>query len=409
MTYPPPKKMPFNALLKLAQKHSTVDCERYDCQIVTPMYCGGVHADTIDKSMPIRASSIRGHLRFWWRIVCQQNAGSTIKSFSEREQVIWGGIAGKAQASQVHIEVITEQPFKPAKPFLRGVDYALGAASADIIKNGREHECFWDAENRFVLKVRFDGSLNEEQKQQIKKEVKDAVRWWATFGGIGGRTRRGFGAIKITGLEPVTTDEVAQLGGKLCLSEPEQNADQAWRKAIHDYKAFRQGEGMGRNQGQGRLPGRSRWPEPDALRRIYRTHSTNHAPMHQAGNYFPRATFGLPIQFKFKDERIGEPKQSTLIPREKERMASPLILRPYDDQGIWRPAALLLPNWSEALAQLKHLQVNAGEKRKEVRCWPEDIAEQQETANQIPPMKKHGEVRDNHPLLAFLDFFKERK
>ena len=395
-------KSAFSALKRLTEKPSADDTESYECQIITPMYCGGVIAGTTDKEMPVRASSIRGHLRFWWRIVSQHNNDATTRSLAEREQAIWGGITGKAQASQVQIEVIARLPFKPVESFLKGVDYALGAASADIIKNRREPECFWNADNQFELKVRFDDRLNAKQKQ----EVKESIRWWASFGGIGGRTRRGFGALKIKNLPAVTADEVALLGGKLCLKESEQSADKAWRKAIHDFKAFRQGENMGRNKGQGKTPGRSRWPEPDTLRRIYRTRSRNHTPIHQAGNYFPRATFGLPIQFKFKDERRGEPKQSTLIPKEKERMASPLILRAYNDRGTWKPAALLLPCWSETLELLKDLEINAEGKRKEVLCWPDNLAEQQETANQIKPMKKNDKVLDNHPLLAFLDFFK---
>lgn len=395
MTDTPPRKTPFNALLKLAKMHSTVKGKHYDCQLITPMYCGGVFKNTTDSNMPIRASSIRGHLRFWWRIVCQQKNDSTNKSFFEREQAIWGGSIDQPKASQVQIEVITEQPFKPAETFLKSVNYALGAAPDST---GSE-PLFWDAGNRFVLKVRFNDNLNEQQKQ----EITDAIRWWASFGGIGGRTRRGFGAIEIKNLPTVTADEVAKLGGKLCLREAEQSAEKAWQTVIKSYKDFRQGVGIGRNQGQGKRPGRSRWPEPDALRRIFHTHSVTHTPTHRAGNYFPRAAFGLPIQFTFTSTR--EPT-STLIPKGKERMASPLILRPYDEQGTWRPAALLLPYWSETLAQLKHLEVKAGEKQKEVRFWPENIAEQQKTANQIPPMKKHGEVRDNNPLLAFLDFFK---
>ncbi len=395
-------KSAFSALKRLTEKPSADDTESYECQIITPMYCGGVIAGTTDKEMPVRASSIRGHLRFWWRIVSQHNNDATTRSLAEREQAIWGGITGKAQASQVQIEVIVKRPFlHPKSDFLKGVEYALGGSDK------KEVNSFWGAGNLFELKVRFDDRLNAKQKQ----EVKESIRWWASFGGIGGRTRRGFGALKIKNLPAVTADEVALLGGKLCLKEPEQSADKAWRKAIHDFKAFRQGVGTGRNEGQGvtgrgQIPGRSRWPEPDALRRIYRTHSRNHAPIHQAGNYFPRAAFGLPIQFKFKDERIGEPKQSTLIPKEKERMASPLILRPYNDRGTWQPAALLLPCWSETLVRLKELEINAGGKRQKAPCWPDNVAEQHEIAKQIKPMKKGEKVLDNHPLLAFLDFFK---
>ena len=46
-------------------------------------------------------------------------------------------------------------------------------------------------------------------------------------------------------------------------------------------------------------------------------------------NGFPRAEFGLPIIFQFKDRRT-DPEETTLIPDidGAERLASPLILKP---------------------------------------------------------------------------------
>ena len=115
----------------------------------------------------------------------------------------------------------------------------------------------------------------------------------------------------------------------------------------------------------GGRPGRSRWPEPDSIRRHKRRSRTRtSSPRHacQAGQY-PRAAFGLPIVFHFKDSGRGDPrrmggKSLTLAPTDtvdarqrpvrRDRMASPLILRPYFDGKQYRPLALLLPGWSES-------------------------------------------------------------
>jgi CRISPR-associated protein Cmr1 len=47
---------------------------------------------------------------------------------------------------------------------------------------------------------------------------------------------------------------------------------------------------------------------------------------------FPRAEIGLPIVFHFKDQGVGDPKDTELYPvkdgQEKTRMSSPLILKP---------------------------------------------------------------------------------
>jgi CRISPR-associated protein Cmr1 len=48
----------------------------------------------------------------------------------------------------------------------------------------------------------------------------------------------------------------------------------------------------------------------------------------------------MPIVFHFKDR--GEPPDTRLKPKERERMASPLILRPVRVGKQWHPAALVL-------------------------------------------------------------------
>ena len=39
------------------------------CELMTPMYGGGVEPGKVDRAMPIRPSAIRGQLRFWWRLL----------------------------------------------------------------------------------------------------------------------------------------------------------------------------------------------------------------------------------------------------------------------------------------------------------------------------------------------------
>ena len=40
----------------------------YSIRVITPMCGGGVESGTTDKRHPIRETSIRGHLRHWWRL-----------------------------------------------------------------------------------------------------------------------------------------------------------------------------------------------------------------------------------------------------------------------------------------------------------------------------------------------------
>jgi CRISPR-associated protein Cmr1 len=104
----------------------------------------------------------------------------------------------------------------------------------------------------------------------------------------------------------------------------------AWEALIGELKRFRQARDNG-------AYGRSKWNEPEQVRRISKKRSSKHVeiPDLLSVKKFPRGEFGLPILFHFKDEDTGDPPdmllKGGLIPgrdKYRERLASPLILRP---------------------------------------------------------------------------------
>ena len=54
--------------------------------IATPMVGGGIEAGEIDSRQPVRVSSIRGNLRYWWRMLNLDN-----------EANIWGSTTSKSK------------------------------------------------------------------------------------------------------------------------------------------------------------------------------------------------------------------------------------------------------------------------------------------------------------------------
>ena len=105
----------------------------------------------------------------------------------------------------------------------------------------------------------------------------------------------------------------------------------AWNKVIELLKDFRQADGLGRNPGQQtNRPGRSRWPEPETIRNVTKKRMSKHQrTTHIPENAFPRAEFGLPIVFQFKDKRQDDPFDTVLYPDGgHERLASPLVMKP---------------------------------------------------------------------------------
>ena len=74
------------------------------CELITPMYGGGVRPGEVDTEMPVRASAVRGQLRFWWRLL--HAAGLPPREGFSLECWLWGGIRKSgSRASPVALRV----------------------------------------------------------------------------------------------------------------------------------------------------------------------------------------------------------------------------------------------------------------------------------------------------------------
>ena len=254
----------------------------------------------------------------------------------------------------------------------------------------------------FTLQLRFAAAVSETQRQQVI----ETLRWWANFGGLGARNRRGTGAVQVEQANtlpslqtPVSKQEAEQAGCHLVLrNNTYADPVTAWKQAITRLRDFRQKAGLGRNPpgkeaGNKKPAGRSRWPEADAVHRLSGQHAAMHAPEHLAGNVFPRGMFGMPIIFYFVGR--GEPADHQLQPQSKDRMPSPLILRPYHDgNGQWFAAALLLPH--DLLQQMPVVLQRGSEKTYPAKLWEKRLAAS------VEPIKTQ---QADDPLHAFLHYF----
>lgn len=404
--FPPPALPPTEA--------STVRGKTYQCTLLTPLFGGGVRANEVDTAMPIRASSIRGQLRFWWRLLAEHKY--KINHLADRraaEFALWGGMGagdGKAHASLVfiHTGIAPDANVKTfnANAAFSDKDYADCRYALFPLESNKTAEALAYPGLTFALNIRFSPQITAAQQAQAE----EALRWWATFGGLGGRTRRGLGAVQVADVLPVSQQEADAAGCKLVCKGDYPAPLMAWKEAVGKLRAFRQGTktGEGRNPGSSdpKRPGRSRWPEPDALRRLSKRHASRHAPEHKAGNLFPRAALGMPVIFEIRG--TGEPPKCSLQPKGKERMASPVILRPYPlASGKWAAAALLLPHahvWQQDLELTQGFKYSGNELLK-TKWWPADTKQQQQATQHIMPMQT--KQRGTDPLTAFLAFFGE--
>ncbi|AOC57420.1 type III-B CRISPR module RAMP protein Cmr1 [Bacillus pumilus] len=313
--------------------------------LVTPMFGGGPQSNTIDQERPIRESAIRGHLRFWWRAT----RGATCKNaneLSKREANIFGHTE---QASQIQVVTHYEKDElkRNSKAFLNKKNHPFPRY---VLSNMKD-------ETPYLMKAQFSLNIRLSKKttdfELIKKEVEAALWAWINFGGLGSRTRRGCGSLYCKQFSPhnkrtksqlekwfeqklleydiqlpASSREWPTLSREFKVQAFPSTIISSWRSVIQTYETFR------RRSNPTKKMGRSCWPEADTIRLLTgKAKSGHHIPYPKEKPFkyqaFPRAQFGLPIQFRFAPKDSGkDPDPVTLLPKGKDRLASPLILKP---------------------------------------------------------------------------------
>lgn len=452
---------------------------------------------------PVRVPSIRGQLRFWWRAaqlpVSTASAASGIGTMPSPEALFmneartWGGVSlgDKVKASGVDawpsrvvvsVEVLDpgrvvsagvhEAGQRGAKAFPRWAVPSLGYAlfplqwPGEVLRssNGPLPTKPWREGVRFKLRVqllplaetdktrraateRYGLAYNEESERQ---QLLAALWSFIHVGGLGARTRRGFGAFGIRGeptfLTPVD-EELRKIfvppSGRSNVTSWLQNAWKTlhlhWRTVqgeglpewpllhaatlgvgpglttardahgflIDALREMRQGPGVGRNPGsQPGRPGRSRWPEADWLKRVTDGSRRWHhppAPVREgAGAVAPRAAFGMPIQIQFKDEG-DKAAGATIVPTpDGGRWASPMILRPLlCGDGKFVPFVVAFDR-RPGRGPLRNLTVYA----KQNPSYPMASVGSDGAAT---PIREYLGKRDVDAVEAFMNYLKDRK
>ncbi len=335
---------------KPLDEHRVVQIRKY--RLVTPLFGGGVMSRENDPSKLIRETSVRGQLRFWWRAM---RASGTIGEMKAREDEIFGSGGENARQSKLLVKVrVTDTGnekdiFRLEGERIKAIDeWAKIAYAAFALQPSREEQRAGVMPKKLREKVEFEVELSFPK--DLRSEVEAALWAWETFGGIGGRTRRGFGAIELLQIKENGQQQAVKkyrketaehqiredlkkhlLPNKACHAElphlsektvfrirAAKDVKEAWEVAVEKLRSFRQ---FRRDKKTESPYGKSKWPEPDEIRRLSGNLQTSIV------RKFPRAVFGLPIIFHFPQEKGAIP-DATLKPKEFDRLASPLILRP---------------------------------------------------------------------------------
>ena len=335
-------------------------------RLITPLYGGGAKPQQPDEVTVVRASEIRGLLRFWWRATRGGQFEGSLEKMRAMEEAIWGSAAGKGKGPSpisltVRIinrgheirQVIVRTRRGEKRANIGDPSSPYGYVAFPLRDN--KGSVWGGVEFELHITLRTASVKVDDREFNLQEEIEAALWAWETFGGVGARTRRGFGALQLTKVDgkPVTEPTVEKIRQSIhkglsqegyikgsqwpdgvphlhptmmwVITAQRNDADKAWKDLFGALKKFRQARYPDKNN---RPYGRSKWPEPDAIRRITGTYSPGHVPQHSVTNKFPRGRFGLPIIFQFKDEEKGDPPKTILEGSKHDRFASRLILRP---------------------------------------------------------------------------------
>ncbi len=189
-------------------RFKNIEKREYDCEVVTPLFLGG--ADP--KEAELRVPPVKAAMRFWWRALYE---GGNVEQMAKEEADIFGSTEKKAMIT-VKIENIIsksslEMPAGKMVPvegksyktsIINYLSYGLFEYKNEIKKNVyiRKHI---EPSGHFKLIVSFPKNMEPDVVQATKAMI--------TFGGLGSRSRNGFGSLYCAALIDRTVKKEGEL------------------------------------------------------------------------------------------------------------------------------------------------------------------------------------------------------
>lgn len=190
-----------------------VNTEKIDftVEFLTPCFLGGA-----DQNAEVRVAPFKAGLRYWWRVLYGQKYGDKLKSVEDeifgtaksdnktgmgKSRVIWELTENKCNFAKENFknpkpmmvshtmrDKVTGAPFKKTFP-VNPLDY-LAYGKNEYSKEERKNvykNTYIKAGSTISFHILIAGTHLEE--------VKDALKFFITYGGVGSRSRNGFGSM----------------------------------------------------------------------------------------------------------------------------------------------------------------------------------------------------------------------
>lgn len=345
-------------------EHKTPTLETWTLRLktITPLFGGSATPREVDPENPVRAASVRGHLRFWWRAV----AGAQYKTAEElfkAEEENWGSTERYGRVALRVLEQAAGESKKPSDLVPDRGTARTGPMEKFFLHPFNPNQSEGLPEASGLVWVAFTLELDVNRlSPEGKAQLKTALRAWIAFGGVGARTRRGVGALEALSdvsdwlpaspnqlndwftASPIAEPQHTSLAGAVVyLGQPRKpsNTDPykghvAWRELGRFWARFRKGhfvEDPKTRQTMEYTPlAGGKWRDHKTLLAL----RPNQEQVALAKPYL-----GLPIVY----QRLGNSFSGTLeaLHPQGARMASPVILKPMAfADGSVRPAVIIL-------------------------------------------------------------------
>ncbi|NHM27874.1 type III-B CRISPR module RAMP protein Cmr1 [Desulfofundulus sp. TPOSR] len=300
-------------------------------RVLTPMFLAGADGKTAE----LRAASIKGMLRFWWRA---QNGSMSLEKLKKKEGEIFGTAGeGDGRKSRFSLAVeetgvkVTQDPLPLHKEIVtRSNGRSFPVNLLEYLAYGTYE---WDrAQKRNILVRQYiapDSTFrlvvrlwDEGKNGKIPGELVKALRAFCLFGTLGTKARNGYGSFKVEkveGPEKMKQELAAMVPGReimenLCTFD-----------GLPSFSAFCKGAGLFRTK--------STYKSWDGcLAELARAYREARLSLEKRHEYGKRQYLGAPI--------VANQKQESLL----DRHAKPYFLRVHEEEGGYAGYILYLPS-----------------------------------------------------------------
>jgi CRISPR-associated protein Cmr1 len=209
-------------------------------RVTTPMFCGGANGQNAE----LRAASFKGVLRFWWRACAWPRYRGDLEQIRKAEANLFGSPETGQSRVWLRLDLRAEPSKRPGDKVLKpaGVKYlgfGLSASDRSKVRGGGERDGGRAEPGRGRRGQERRDCLAESFDLQVRllyrgvdpadiESLEQAVTALGMVGGMGARSRRGFGSLTLTTLQlagedrpvPATPEDLDAMVGGLYSGAP---------------------------------------------------------------------------------------------------------------------------------------------------------------------------------------------